>query len=169
MLLWKDKNPTSSHMETQRENISVRMYFETISSRNKPAQTTSTSSARLNEPQNTKARLCQTLWENCHLCSPAVCALILLSASTSAVQKHTLAWNCYKASCSLSVWDFVLTMLCALVCVWLKFVWKSGTEWGKMCVSSTKKGTSSMCTGTQVMSSCRRCIFSRFYALSQRW
>lgn len=51
--------------------------------------------------------LCQTLWENCHLCSPAVCALILQSASTSAVQKHTLAWNCYKAKRSLSVWDFV--------------------------------------------------------------
>lgn len=56
----------------------------------------------VNGVQQKRHRLCQNLWENCHLCSPAVCALILQSASTSAVQKHTLAWNCYKANCSLS-------------------------------------------------------------------
>lgn len=61
----------------------------------------------VNGVRHKRPGLCQTLWENCHLCSPAVCALILQSASTSAVQKHTVAWNCYKANCSLSIWDFV--------------------------------------------------------------
>lgn len=45
---------------------------------------------RVNEVQH-KGPVCATLWENRHRCGPAVCALILQSASTSAVQKHTLA------------------------------------------------------------------------------
>lgn len=88
-----------------------RMYFQKISRHHTRMQTTTTSSTWLNEPckwgTTKRPGLCQTLWENCHLCSPAACALILQSASTSAVQKHTLACNCYKANCSLSVWDSV--------------------------------------------------------------
>lgn len=63
--------------------------------------------------------LCQNLWEHRHLCSPAACALILQSASASAVQTHTHtpAWNCYKAHCLLSQTGFDRAAL--PVCEWL--------------------------------------------------
>ncbi len=114
--------PTSKQMAygAQCAHTRLRMHFQMITRHNTRTQTTTTSSTWLNEQckwgTTKRPGLCQTLWENCHLCSPAVCALILQSASTSAVQKHTLAWNCYKANCSLSVWDFVWPC-CVCVCM----------------------------------------------------
>lgn len=101
-----------------------RMYFQMIIRCSTKTQTTTTTTFWLNEQckwGTTKRHgLCQNLWENCHLCSPAVCALILQSASTSAVQKHTLAWNCYKANCSLSETLFGHAVcLCVHECVCL--------------------------------------------------
>lgn len=63
-------------------------------------------------------RLCQNRWEYCRLCSPTV-ILILQSASTSAVLKHTLAWSCYKANCSLSQTRLDHAVLPACECIFV--------------------------------------------------
>ena len=107
------------------------------------------------------------------------------SAATSAVQKHTLAWNCYKAHCSLSAWDFVWPR-CVRVCTWMRVSSRSLFETNSLkstlsrlsvcvcvCVCrecvwlwQIKLDKRCTCAGTQVMSACWWMLLFFFFLTS---